>query len=301
MSPVARIFYQMKIQYLLWAFALLCFCSCRNPAQKHYKELLQEWVGKKVYFPDNLVFTVEGKDTVDFSIAGNYKILVYADSSGCISCKLRLNDWKTWMQSKRMDSVCFLFIFSPEKRKDIINALEITDFVYPVCIDEEQRLNGLNHFPAEFGGQTFLLDKDNRVLAVGNPVYNSKVKELYLKIIRGETGNQESETLQALTTVDVDRTEVNMGRFDWHGEQKAEFTLTNTGDSPLVIYSVDTSCGCTRVEYDLQPVRPGEKRFIRVFYKADAPGHFHKSVRVQCNTEASSLQLAIRGEGVTAL
>ena len=33
--------------------------------------------------------------------------------------------------------------------------------------------------------QTFLLDKDNKVLAMGNPILNPKIKELYLKIIRG--------------------------------------------------------------------------------------------------------------------
>lgn len=37
---------------------------------------------------------------------------------------------------------------------------------------------------------TFLLDKDNKVLAIGNPIHNPKVKELYLKIIQGEKVEQ---------------------------------------------------------------------------------------------------------------
>jgi hypothetical protein len=38
--------------------------------------------------------------------------------------------------------------------------------------------------------------------------------------------------------------------------------LHNTGTEPLIITSVDTSCGCTSVEYEKQPIQP------------DARGHF---------------------------
>ena len=32
--------------------------------------------------------------------------------------------------------------------------------------------------------QTFLLNKENRVIAVGNPVHNLKIWELYMEIIK---------------------------------------------------------------------------------------------------------------------
>ena len=31
--------------------------------------------------------------------------------------------------------------------------------------------------------QTFLLNENNNVVAVGNPIYNNKVRDLYLKIL----------------------------------------------------------------------------------------------------------------------
>lgn len=42
--------------------------------------------------------------------------------------------------------------------------------------------------------QTFLLDRNNRVIAIGNPIYNPKVKELYLKIIKGEKIERRDES-----------------------------------------------------------------------------------------------------------
>jgi hypothetical protein len=41
----------------------------------------------------------------------------------------------------------------------------------------------LNNFPQEREYQCFLLDKQNRVVMVGNPVYNHAIWELYKKII----------------------------------------------------------------------------------------------------------------------
>lgn len=174
--------------------------------------------------------------------------------------------------------------------------LKRENFHHPIWIDKENMLNKLNHFPADPTFQTFLLDKDNRVLAVGNPIHNPKVKELYLKIIRGENVSQEEETPRTQTTMKVDRTEADMGRFDWREKQTAEFVLKNTGDSPLVIFDTHTSCGCTQAEYDGKPVLPGDNLVVRVTYKADNPGYFRKSVLVRSNAEQELLKLMVTGE-----
>ena len=71
--------------------------------------------------------------------------------------------------------------------------LERHKFIYPVCFDEEDSLNKLNHFPTDMAFQTFLLNSDNKVLAIGNPI-NPKVKELYLKIIQSEKIGRKDES-----------------------------------------------------------------------------------------------------------
>ena len=274
----------------------LILCSCTESRKKQYTDLLQEWMDREIQIPDNPVFTVLARDTVDFPMQEDYKILTYVDSVGCLSCKLQLDRWKELMEDGGFSGVDFLFFFSPEKMRDIVGTLRAEGFTHPVCIDRDNRLNRLNHFPAGPTFQTLLLDKDNRVLAVGNPVHNPKVKELYLKIIRGENVSQEEETSRTQTTMEVDRTEADMGRFDWREEQTAEFVLKNTGDSPLVILDTHTSCGCTQAEYDGKPVLPGDNLVVRVTYKADNPGYFRKSVLVRSNAEQELLKLIVTGE-----
>lgn len=50
------------------------------------------------------------------------------------------------------------------------------------------------------------------------------------------------------------------------GDVSHEFQFTNTGDKPLLINNVITSCGCTSAEWSKDAYQPGEKGVIRLFY-----------------------------------
>ena len=63
----------MKIYFLMCM--LLTLLSCQNSTQKHITELVEEWQGKEVRFPENPVFTRQLKDTVDYRIPeAEYKV-----------------------------------------------------------------------------------------------------------------------------------------------------------------------------------------------------------------------------------
>ncbi|MCM1452127.1 MAG: DUF1573 domain-containing protein [Clostridium sp.] len=65
---------------------------------------------------------------------------------------------------------------------------------------------------------------------------------------------------------------------------ECEFEFTNTGDSPLVIISAKSACGCTRPTYPPEPIGPGESGKIRVqFNPRNQLGEVHKSVTVRTN------------------
>jgi hypothetical protein len=75
-----------------------------------------------------------------------------------------------------------------------------------------------------------------------------------------------------------------------------EFTFTNTGNIPLVISSVQASCGCTVASYSKEPVAPGATGFIKATYNAAKAGQFSKTVTVNTNTEEGTVLLTIKGE-----
>lgn len=271
--------------------------SCKESREEAMLRLVGEWNGKEIKFPSRSVFTVQGKDTVDFEFRhADYKVVTYIDSVGCTSCKLQLPRWKELLaevDSLMEGSVPFLFYFHPKDMKELRYLTRRDRFTYPVCFDEKDEFNRLNRFPKEMMLQTFLLDKDNKVLAIGNPVLNPKVKELYVSLI---TGRKENRSPENVTQVSVNQSVVDFGQFPMSEQKSHRFGLTNTGNGLLVIQDVVTSCSCTKVEYSTEPVRPGETLEVKVSYEAEEAGRFYKTVIVYCNAETSPLRLTIKGE-----
>jgi len=60
------------------------------------------------------------------------------------------------------------------------------------------------------------------------------------------------------------------------------FEFTNTGDAPLTIKDVKSSCGCTVPSWSKESIAPGKSGKIEVKYNM-APGPIRKTITVQSN------------------
>ena len=284
------------MKHIFWIMCLWLLASCSESREEAMLRLVNEWKDKSVIIPVRSVFTVQGKDVVDFNYRdAEYKILVYTDSVGCTSCKLQLPKWKRMIaevDSLTGGSVPFLFYFHPKDSKELRFYLRRDNFTYPVCFEEDDYINRLNRFPSDMTFQTMLLNKENKVVAIGSPVLNPKIKDLYLEII---TGKKRVGADKSVTTVSMDQSEKNFGNIPLNEKREHIFMLVNTGYRPLVIYDVVTSCGCTKAEYGKEPVRPGETLELKVIYNAEDKGRFRKNLTVYCNAEDSPLKLTVVG------
>ncbi len=61
------------------------------------------------------------------------------------------------------------------------------------------------------------------------------------------------------------------------------FEFVNTGDAPLIISRVRSSCGCTVPEKPEKPIMPGETGKIKVHYDTKRVGAFRKTVTIYTN------------------
>ena len=283
------------MKHIVWIMCLWLLASCSESREEAMLRLVNEWKDKSVIIPVRSVFTVQGKDVVDFNYRdAEYKILVYTDSIGCTSCKLQLPKWKRMIaevDSLTGGSVPFLFYFHPKDPKELRFYLRRDNFTYPVCFEEDDYINRLNRFPSDMTFQTLLLNKENKVVAIGSPVLNPKIKDLYLEIITGK----KKGTDKSVTTVSIVDSEKDFGDIPLNEKREHVFKLVNTGDKPLVIYDVVTYCGCTKAEYVKEPVRPGETLDLKVIYNAEDKGRFRKNLTVYCNVENSPLKFSISG------
>lgn len=74
------------------------------------------------------------------------------------------------------------------------------------------------------------------------------------------------------------------------------FHFTNTGDAPLIITDVKSSCGCTIPKKPNGPIAPGESGTIEVKYDTNRVGPIRKTVTVLSNASKSMVPLKIKGE-----
>ena len=185
----------------------------------------------------------------------------------------------------------FLLFFQPKSVKEMGYLFVRDRFDYPVFMDTNGAINGLNHFPQAMQYQCFLLDSYNKVLAIGNPVSNLKIWELYKAEIEGRKKTEEN----IVTSAKIDKIEHNFGTIRRGSANPADFTITNTGNFPLVILRVSVSCGCTNVTWDKQPVEPGKMATIHVEMTPDETGVFRKTIVVYSNTNESPMRLTLTG------
>jgi hypothetical protein len=269
------------------------FASCKNGTINEVEYILKEWVGKNIKFPDlePIIYSIKTKDISKYAITKDkaYKVLLYIDSTGCTSCKLRLSLWMSFIEDLR-SKVDFLFYFHLKSDEEVLLILKQDMFVYPVYIDKNDSLNKLNSFPSNIYHQCFLLDNNNKVLAIGNPVHNFQIWDLYKQIITGEISDK-----PPVTTVKPAQTEIELKDLQIGKTSEATFTLKNTGSQPLVIQRVDASCGCTVPEWEKQPVATGESTEIKVKITPERREYFNKTVTVYCNTEKGQISLIVKG------
>ena len=284
--------------YTLALLMLILLPSCKQTQSEKLEKLLREWTGKEIVFPNNPSFTIYGEQEADFKIpTDGYKVVHYLDSIGCISCKLNLEKWKeyiAYMDSATNGTVPCVFFFHAKEKREVKISLKEDNFDYPVCMDTANEFYQLNRFPMYPILQTFLLDKDNRIVAMGDPVTNPKIKELYLNLINGKQSKQELEATQ--TTAEISTSTIRFGSFHWEEKQDTVVTLRNTGKKLLVIHDIVTSCGCTVADYDKRPVMPGKSVDVKISFKADHPEHFNKTVGIYCNTTESPFVVKVMGQ-----
>jgi len=76
------------------------------------------------------------------------------------------------------------------------------------------------------------------------------------------------------------------------------FEFKNTGDAPLIISNVQSTCGCTVPTKPTEPIMPGMTGKIDIKYNMN-PGPIRKTITVESNAinvEGGKIGLKIKGE-----
>ena len=176
------------MKHLSILFALLFICSCAN--KKLVKEIGQ-FKGQQITLSSDWDAVWKSRDTVLTTfLDAPIKLVVWYDSLGCLSCAAgRMDEWNDIVSDA--DSIAswfrIIFLFTPKKdglQKAFI-ASRSDKLNYPIFIDLHATFLKLNpQFPKNRLLHSFLLDKNNEVVMVGNPLYNPGLWELYKRTVQ---------------------------------------------------------------------------------------------------------------------
>ncbi len=98
--------------------------------------------------------------------------------------------------------------------------------------------------------------------------------------------------------IEFKQVEIDYGTIDKNSDGTRVFEFTNTGDAPLIIERVKSSCGCTVPSKPTQPILPGKSDKIVVKYNTHRVGPFRKTITVYSNAQNNVVILKIKGKVV---
>lgn len=138
-------------------------------------------------------------DSKPFAQDGSYKIVVLISEEDCLGCFLE--HISLWEVLEKEFSVLGLpvemkYIFQIESSKvdEITKQIRLSPLMNESLADTMRVFERDNTFlPKEELFHTFLLDKNNRIRVVGNPVENDEVKGLFINLISSGTDSNAQE------------------------------------------------------------------------------------------------------------
>jgi hypothetical protein len=75
-----------------------------------------------------------------------------------------------------------------------------------------------------------------------------------------------------------------------------DFKFTNTGKSPLIIYSHNTSCSCTDIDYPHEPIAPGKSGVLHFIFDTNGKmGGQDKTGMIESNNKYGNIVLHFKG------
>ena len=171
----------MKTEAHILYVLILILLSCNHP-KENAEEIVNQWLQKEIKFPASINNTKQ--DSIwQLMLNKDFKLLTIIDTNSCTECRLRFYDWEKYIKDadSTNSNLAFLFIIHAKNYSIVDTMRKKNKFTYPIY-DYENKVGKLNKFPSNPLFQTFLLDKDNKVILLGSPINNYHMWNLYKEI-----------------------------------------------------------------------------------------------------------------------
>lgn len=116
---------------------------------------------------------------------------------------------------------------------------------------------------------TVLLDRNNEVLAIGNPLNNLKIRDLYLDIMGCANNFEQKKFYENVSVAQISVIPADMkgiGLVHRGDTIITEFEINNNSDKLLTIQDIVASCNCVTAVTSFESVKSGGRMNVKVQY-----------------------------------
>ncbi len=176
----------MNIKFTVLLSVLVLICSCEK---KNFADDILKMQSRPIDLTtcEGAVCYENGEKSTYTCADSAYRLIIYVDSTSCSPCFIsHMYDYEEAVEKFDSAGIRTLFIFEPslDKMEDVRFLLEQQAYPFLSVIVRNGRFSSANpHLSSSSLLHSFLLDKENKVIVVGNPAQNNKVKELMLKTV----------------------------------------------------------------------------------------------------------------------
>ncbi|MDE5417925.1 hypothetical protein L3049_07885 [Labilibaculum sp. DW002] len=167
---------------------MILFSACnRNKKSQEYAKIVKYWMNRELVLPsDTVIIGAIGRDfNLECIDNKEFKIVTRIDGD-CSVCIDELLEWKKMVQDYGSELNLSFHFYVATNNFEIFKKINKSTirFPYPLIFDRLDDLRIKNNLKKDKRFNTFLLDRDNRVVLIGNPIRNKKIKQLYFEKIR---------------------------------------------------------------------------------------------------------------------
>lgn len=181
-------------------------------------------------------------------------------------------------------------VVATDNLKELKHLVKLNSFSGNMEYDPDDSFNRLNGFSEDAALQTFMLDRNHRVIAMGNPVVNGGIGKLYLsKIGDDDLGSQDISQKEEVF-------EFNFGEVPSGEKVSHVFKLHNESADTLKVRDVITSCECTSGTVSTRIIPPGSGYDLTAEFQDTVPGEFFRTISILFENLKPNIQFELSGE-----
>jgi hypothetical protein len=105
----------------------------------------------------------------------------------------------------------------------------------------------------------------------------------------------QTDTTKLKPVIKFESTTYDFGTITKGSDGTFKMEYTNDGNGAIVVTGVQKTCGCTSTDWSKEPVKKGQKGWIKITYNTNIVGSFQKTVFVNSNATTPTLAISFKG------